>query len=214
MLQQIDIISDPNCPFCALGFLQLTKALEETEQSHVQIRWHPFLINPHLTPEGMDIRENLKHKYAMSDADIEASFDRFEMMGEPFGFKFTYPKDKRVYPSQRAHELLAFVPEDVRSQANLALMRKFFTESKNFYDLDVLRDVALELGLDADEAAHAIETGQNQQIVADEIQYWQSQGVGGVPGFIVNEKYFISGAIGVDGFKNMFQQLKASEILN
>ncbi len=207
-INQIDLISDPNCPFCALGFLQLQKALHDMGEANTNLKWHPFLINPHLTAEGMDIRENLKAKYKMDDAAIEASFDRFKIEGAALGFEYNYPAGKRVYPSDRAHQLIAFAPEDRRSQTHMALMRRFFTQSENFYDLDILEDVANEIGLDGQAARQAIQSGTNAQKVANEISYWQQQGIEGVPSFIFNNKYYLSGAIGVDGFKNVIQQFR------
>ncbi len=214
MIYQIDMISDPNCPFCALGYLQLQKALEDMGEQNVHLKWHPYFINPNLSPEGKDVRENLKEKYGMEDATIEAAFDRFKMQGEALGFEYDYPEGKRVYPSDRAHQLVAWMPEDLRSKAELALMQKFFTESKNFHDVDVLVEVVVELGLDGDEAKQVIENGYFAEEVERNVSYWQQQGVEGVPSFIFNEKYFLSGAIGVHGFKNVFQQIKNQSVVN
>lgn len=212
MITHIDIISDPNCPFCALGVLQLQKALEETGQSAAHLKWHPFLINPHLPPEGIDARENLKAKYGMSAADIEAGFDRFKMQGEAFGFEYNYPDGKRVYPSDRAHQLVAWVPEDLKTEAYFALMAEFFTKSNSFYELDVLAEVANKLGLDGNEARRVIESGEYADSVNEQVKYWQQQGVQGVPSFVMNDTYFLSGAIGVEGFKNVFAQIQEQEL--
>ncbi len=210
MLTKIDIISDPNCPFCALGVLQLQKAMREMSVN-APLQWHPFLINPHAPPEGLDIRENLKNKYGIGEAEIEAQFDRFKMQGEALGFDYEYPPGKKVYPSDRAHEFVAWAPDNKKTESYFALMRKFFSESKSFYDLEVLGETARELGLDERAARLAIESGEFAEQVSHEVQYWQAQGIQGVPSFIFNDQYFLSGAIGVEGFKQAFLQIDEAE---
>ena len=77
---RIDIISDVMCPWCIVGYRQLSAALEATGTAH-EIHWHPFELNPDMPPEGQNLREHIMQKYGSSLEESEQSRQHLKTLG-------------------------------------------------------------------------------------------------------------------------------------
>ncbi len=198
---RIDIVSDISCPFCAIGYLQLNAALEELGQK-ADIHWHPYDINPAVGNDGLDLRANLNRKYGHDEAACDNMFANITSMGAPFGFEFNYPKGKKVYSSLKGHQLIKWAENSGKqTELKFALLQAFFRDGLDYANTDILVGIVRDLGLDETSAREALDKGTFAKDVNDEIAYWQSQGVSGVPTMIFNQKFATSGAQGVENFK-------------
>ncbi|WP_170525400.1 DsbA family oxidoreductase [Ruegeria arenilitoris] len=205
---RVDIVSDVVCPWCAIGYYQLARAVQETGID-VDIHWHPFELNPHMVQEGENLREHLAAKYGTTlEGSIKARAGLTEM-GAALGFTFNYADDMRMYNTFRAHQLIDCAEEQGKAhEAKLALFTAFFTLRQNVADIDVLVEVAGQIGLDRDAARAMLDSGERAEKVREKEQFWTSRGVQGVPAMIIERQHLVTGAQGEENYASILKQLK------
>jgi predicted DsbA family dithiol-disulfide isomerase len=192
----IDIVSDVVCPWCAIGYRQLEKAVGTMgERIEVSIRWHPFELAPGMPPGGMNIADYMRERYGATPEQGSSNRDRIVEIGRNLGIDFRYSPESRMYNTRRAHRLLAWAGENGGQTAlKLALFDSFFTQQKNVHEVDVLLEAVEAAGLDIDEARAVLEDPDSGARLEPELAHWRDQNITGVPAFIVNGKYMIPGA--------------------
>lgn len=204
---RIDIVSDVMCPWCAIGFGQLTRALVQTGVAH-EIHWHPFEINPDMPPEGRDRFAYLAAKYGSDRDQSEATHARMTALGADVGFEFDFGDGFWVHNTFNAHQLLHWAGTQGRQQdLKQALFAAHFTHRRNLSDVAVLADVAAEIGLDRAEAEAVLADQRFGQTVRELQGFWAQQGVQGVPAMIFDRQHLVSGAQGVENYARILNQL-------
>lgn len=204
---RIDIVSDVVCPWCAVGYYQLARALEQTA-APAEIFWHPFELNPRMAPEGEDLRAHLAGKYGASPAESAAARDRLAALGDELGFRFAFTNTSRIVNTFQAHQLIDWAGTQGRAHdMKLALFAAYFTDAKDVSDPVVLADLAGSIGLDATAARAALDTGAYAEKTRAKEHFWTSRGVQGVPAMIFDAKHLVSGAQGVAGYARIVGQL-------
>ncbi|GAF61488.1 LOW QUALITY PROTEIN: 2-hydroxychromene-2-carboxylate isomerase/DsbA-like thioredoxin domain [Psychrobacter sp. JCM 18903] len=204
---RIDIVSDVVCPWCVIGYRQLAEASKQTNTEH-EIHWHPFELNPNMPREGQNMREHIMEKYGSSEQESDASRARLMEAGNEVGFTFNFNDDTRMHNTFNLHQLLHWQDQQGRMHdLKQALFVAHFTNGRNISDNAVLADIAAEIGLDRDEALAVLADQRFAKEVRAEEQHWQQQGIQSVPAVIFNKRHLVSGAQGVENFKNILQQL-------
>ena len=213
---QIDIVSDIVCPWCAIGFKQLERAIGQMgDRIDVGVRWHPFQLAPYLPPEGQSIADYGRERYGATPEQSTANRTRIQDAGKPLGLKFNYSAESRIYNTRNAHKLLAWAGETGGQTAlKLALFQAYFTDQRNVSDADVLLDAVEAAGLDRTAAKSALEDPRYDQLVEEELRHWDAQNITGVPAFIVNGKYMIPGAQDADTFVRVLDKIIAKEAVS
>jgi predicted DsbA family dithiol-disulfide isomerase len=208
---RVDIVSDVVCPWCVIGYYQLIAASRETDIL-LDIHWHPFALNPHITPDGENLREHLAAKYGTTLEDSIEARARITRTGAKLGFTFNYADDMRTWNTFRAHQLIDWAEDQGKAHdAKLALFEAFFTRHKNISDTQILADVAAEIGLDRDAALAMLETGEKADSVRRKEQFWASRGVQGVPAMVFERRHLVTGAQGEASYARLLKQLKATQ---
>jgi len=211
----IDIVSDVMCPWCAIAFASLNKALAAMDdQISAYIRFQPFELNPEMPPEGQNLREHLKEKYGGTDEDSANARARITQMGEQLGFTFNFRDDTRMLNTFNAHQLLHWAENEGRQpQLKVALFEAYFRDGRDVSNTDVLVDIAGETGLDKTEAAAVIADQRFAETIRALEQQWQEMGVRSVPAVILQEKYLLSGAQPPEAYIQALSQVirKAAE---
>ena len=208
---RIDIVSDVMCPWCIIGYRQLAEALAQTNTAH-EIHWHPFELNPNMPAEGQNLREHIIEKYGVSKQDSDASRASMTQTGADLGFVFNFADDTRMHNTFNLHQLLHWA--DIQGHMHAlkqALFVAHFTDGRNLSSNAVLADVAAEVGLDRNEALAVLDDQRFATEVRTAEQHWHQQGISSVPAMIFNERYLVSGAQGVDNYKNILQQLTEAQ---
>lgn len=192
---RIDIVSDVMCPWCAIGFAGLSKALAAlNDKLSANIHWQPFELNPHMGPEGQNLREHLMQKYGSSAEDSRAARARITQMGAALGFEFNFTDDQRIVNTFNAHQLLHWAAEQGRqTELKMALFSAYFTHGRDVSVADELVAIAAEAGLNGDEARAVLNDQRYAGSVRAQQQHWQELGIHSVPAVILNEQYLISG---------------------
>lgn len=204
---RIDIVSDVVCPWCVIGYRQLAIALEQTGTAHT-IHWHPFELNPNMPSEGQNLREHIIEKYGSTKQESDASRVRMTEAGREVGFEFNFNDGTRMHNTFNLHQLLHFADQQGRMHdLKQALFTAHFTNNRDISDINVLADIAAEIGLDRSEALAVLEGQFFAQEVRTAEQHWQQQGIQSVPAIIFNERHLVSGAQGVDNYLNILEQL-------
>ncbi len=207
---RIDIVSDVMCPWCIIGYKQLEHALS-AEKIGAMVHWHPFELNPNMPAGGQDLREHVAEKYGSTAEQSAKVRDHMTALGHDLGFDFRFTEDSRIRNTFRAHRVIHWAREqNMGHQMKLALFSAHFTDQKDVDDPDVLAEVAGSVGLDS-VAALAVAQGDAH---ADEVRaherYWIEQGVQGVPGMVFDGKYLVTGAQGVDTYRQVLNQVLAN----
>ncbi len=209
----IDIVSDVVCPWCIIGYKQLTRAADMlADRADIAVRWHPFQLAPGVSEGGQAITEYMQERYGATPEQGRGNRARITDLGKSLGIDFRYSEESRIYNSHKAHQLLTWAAERGRQTAlKLALFKAYFTEQVAIDDDEVLLDTVEQAGLSRSEAEDVLSSGRYAQTVDDEVTYWQDQNVTGVPAFIVNGKYMIPGAQDADTFAQVFGRVLEKE---
>lgn len=210
---QIDIVSDVVCPWCAIGYAQLERAIGKLgDRVEVGVRWHPFQLAPYLPPEGQNVAEYTKERYGATPEQSSSSRTRITDAGRELGLEFNFSANSRIYNTRRAHKLLTWAGETGGQTAlKKAFFHAYFTEQKNVSDDGVLLDAVEAAGLDRAAAAAALEDPRYDAVVDAELAHWLDQNISGVPAFIVNGKYMIPGAQDADTFVRVLEKVMEKE---
>ncbi len=205
---KVEVWSDVMCPFCYIGkrkFEQVLDLLPFKEQ--VELEWKSFQLNPHLqTDTNQNYYDNLADSKGMPRAQAEAMCHQVTEMAK--GEQLTFKLDKAIVAnSLKAHELAHFAKRyGKQDQAEELLFRAHFTEGENIDDIDLLKRIATQLGLDAVALEHALENNVFEDEVRQDIYEAQQIGVRGVPFFVYDRKYAISGAQDATVFRETIQK--------
>jgi predicted DsbA family dithiol-disulfide isomerase len=210
---QIDIVSDVVCPWCAIGYGNLTQALDQLSESiSAKIEWHPFQLNPYMGKEGQDINEHLEEKYGLTEAQLKENKQRIKDVGKQAGVEFTFEQRARIYNTLDCHVLLHYAQEQGKqTELKLALFKAYFSDGKDVSDQAVLVSVAESVGLDPIASQAVLNDDDYQKAVKDEESKFKSMGISSVPAFIINNKYLISGGQPVDSFLQTLKEISEKE---
>ncbi|MCX2524009.1 DsbA family oxidoreductase [Larsenimonas rhizosphaerae] len=193
---RIDLVSDVACPWCAIGYRRLAHALETLKgEIEIELFWQPFELNRDMPPEGEPILEHLCRKYGKDAASMEQSQREIMKVAEELGLNFRGALERRANNTFAAHRVLAWATTQNReTPLQLALFDAYFGEAKNPADPQVLREKAIEVGLDGATAEAIARSDQYADEVRAAEQKFMDAGVTAVPGFILDGRYLISGA--------------------
>jgi predicted DsbA family dithiol-disulfide isomerase len=200
----IDIWSDVMCPWCAIGYGQLSKALDQLDgEIEAQIRWRPFELNPDMPKEGEEQEAHLQRKYGRSKEEGAAVRGQMKSIADSAGVSLNYEGGGEapramMWNTRDAHKLLTWALEQagptVQTQLKLALFKAHFNARQNVSDATTLLDIAASVGLHREAAKAALEDQELEaRVVAEERQAWDMN-ISGVPAMVVNGKFLIPGA--------------------
>jgi len=208
----IDIWSDIACPWCYIGKRNLEKGLEavagDDDAPQVSVTFHSFELSPD-TPvdfDGDEIDFLAGHK-GMPRDQVEQMLANVTGVAEKAGLQYRFDKLQHTN-TVKAHELLHHAKaEGLQHSMEERLMSAYFTEGKHVGRIDDLVELAVEVGLDADAARQALETEQYLSAVRQDQAQARAYGIQGVPFFVIDGQYGISGAQPPAAFENVLRDL-------
>lgn len=207
---EIDIWSDVVCPFCYIGKRHLEQALEQSGlRDGVNIVWHSFELAPDAItrPEG-SIYEELGKRKGWSVEQSQQIHHQMEERAREAGLEFDFSKTVPAN-SRQAHRLLHLAKKQgVQNEVKELLLKGYFTDGANIDRTDYLVDVAAQAGLDKAVIREALgDVALEKEIDAD-IMTAQQLGIQGVPFFVVNQKYAVSGAQPISVFVQALEKIR------
>ncbi|SMD46088.1 Predicted dithiol-disulfide isomerase, DsbA family [Aquiflexum balticum DSM 16537] len=193
---KIEIWSDIMCPFCYIGKRRLESALKDFEfADQIQIEWKSFLLNPDMvTDPNKSTLEYLSENKGWSLAQTEQITQQVVDMAKEEGLE--YHMDKTVVANAKnAHRLLQLAKTLKKGDAmKERLLKAYFAEGKNIDDRETLIQLALEVGLEKERVIACLDSGEFSEKVDQDIYESRLIGVRGVPFFVLDRKFGISGA--------------------
>ena len=210
---KVEIWSDYQCPFCYIGKRRFEAALDQfAHKDQVEVSFRSFELNPEAERDiPMSQREMLKKKYGISEAQAEANERNLTQQANDLGLD--YHLDQVVLTNSfDAHRLMHFAAEKGKDrEMNERLFQAYFVEGKHIGNHEALCALAAEAGLDQSEVKEMLESKRFTAEVRNDEQEGSLLGITGVPFFVINRKYGISGAQPVETFLNSLQQVWTEE---
>lgn len=204
---KIEVWSDIMCPFCYIGKRRYEAALQGfANADQVELVWKSYQLDPNMqTNLAQSTYEHLAASKGMPLAQAKAMCDQVTQMAKEVGLDYDFDKAV-VANSMKAHEFSHFAKSFAKQgEAEELLFEAYFTHGKNVDDIEVLKEMATDLGLDAAALELALKEGRYTDAVREDIYEAQQVGVRGVPFFVFNRKYAISGAQDVSVFKQTLE---------
>ncbi len=206
----IEIVSDVVCPWCYLGQRRLKLALDEVKDSlTADIAWKPYQLDPNTPPEGVDTFAYLAKKIGGADA-VKRSHEMLTQLGAEIGLPFALEK-ARIFPNTLdAHRLIhwaGLIGTEMQDKIARALFRANFVDGLNIGDRATLTQIAVDVGMDRKTIEKRLADGTDVDAVKTEIAHAQRMGVSGVPCFIIDQQYAVTGAQPVEAFVNALTQI-------
>lgn len=205
---KVDIWFDVRCPFCYIGKRKFEKALEKfPHKNEIEVNWHSFELDPTLkTNPEVNAVEHIAEIKGISKEQAEGMHEHVINVAKEVELDFNFDKSV-VANSFNAHRLIQLAKtKSLANEAEEALFKAHFTEGKNIDDEETLIRTGVSIGLDKNEIKEIFSSDAfSEEVKQDEMQA-QSFGIRGVPFFILNNKYAVSGAQSPDVFSQALSQ--------
>jgi predicted DsbA family dithiol-disulfide isomerase len=202
----IDVFSDPICPWCFIGKRRMERAFDDMPAAmRPQVRWRAFMLNPDMPAEGMERNAYLARKFGSGQRAVEL-YDAIARTGFEEGILFAFGDIARTPSTMNAHRLIRHAGTTARQNDIVAeLFDRYFLKGEDIGDDDVLVEVAEGSGMAADETRGFLAGEDERDEVLADHNLAQHIGINGVPCFILDGRYAVSGAQSPDVFKRMIE---------
>jgi predicted DsbA family dithiol-disulfide isomerase len=205
---RIDVFSDTICPWCFIGKRRLERALEARPQPGLDVTWRAFQLNPDMPREGMERQTYLALKFGGAE-HARRIYDAVEAAGEEESISFRFDLIRRTPNTVASHRLLALAGRSGHQNATAeALFRGYFLDGEDIGDLDTLAEIAVRGGLDREVTRDYLAGVEGRDEVLAEDATARRHGIQGVPCFIFEGRYALSGAQQPEVFHQLFDLVK------
>jgi predicted DsbA family dithiol-disulfide isomerase len=203
----IDVVSDVVCPWCFIGKRRLEKALALKPDIPVEVRYHPYFLNPWVPREGMSRNEYLTTKFG-SPERYQGIAGRVSAAAAEEGLVYAVDKMKRQPNTLDCHRLILWAQAIGKApQMKQRLMDLYFTEGADLSDRDVLVKAAAEVGLDAASVREKLGSDADVEQIEAAARSAQEAGINGVPTYIIGGVAAVSGAQDPRVLANAIEQI-------
>jgi predicted DsbA family dithiol-disulfide isomerase len=204
---RIDIFSDTICPWCYLGKRRFELALATRPRYEPRVTWRPFELNPDLPWEGVELAAYLAAKGG-DPAQLAEARAALVLQGEAVGLHFRFDLIERLPNTRRSHLLIAHAGRHgLQSVVVERLMRGYFEEGCDIADIEQLVRLGVEAGLPERETRSAVILREGQDGVVAAERHAAALGITGVPTFMFDRLYTLSGAQDVDTLGSVLDQV-------
>jgi predicted DsbA family dithiol-disulfide isomerase len=200
----IDIVSDTICPWCYIGKRKLEAALATRDDIEVQIGWRPFQLNPEMPRAGMSRSAYLSAKFGGAER-ASRIYENIRQAGSQLGIDFRFDMIQRTPSTLDSHRLVRWALADgLQNEVVQNLFTAYFENGEDVGNAEVLTRIATESGMDADDVRARLDDDTDLETIRQEDTMARSMGINGVPCFIIDRKYAVSGAQDVPVFHKVF----------
>lgn len=208
---KIEIWSDVVCPWCYIGKRRIENALAEfAHADEVEVHWRSYQLDPGAPTEPTeDTTTMLARKYGQSPAGAKQMQDRVEAVAAEEGLIYRLSETLHLNTVD-AHRLIHLAHEqggdDLQGRVKEALLKAYFTEARNVADHEVLREVAVAAGVDATRVDEVLAGTEFTADVHADVEQARAYGASGVPFFVIDQKYGVSGAQPTEVFTQVLER--------
>jgi predicted DsbA family dithiol-disulfide isomerase len=190
----IDMVSDVVCPWCFIGKRRLEKAIALKPEIPVEVRFHPFFLNPWVPREGISREEYLVTKFGSVEG-YNKNAQRVAQAAAAEGLTYSYDKIKRQPNTLDCHRLIRWAGEIGNAAAmKQRLMDLYFTQGGDLTERETLVKAAADCELDAARVRELLAGEQDIDRVSADAKAASDAGISGVPCFIFGGALAVSGA--------------------
>ncbi len=205
---RIDVFSDPICPWCFIGKRRLERALAARPAIPATIQWRAFQLNPAMSDAGMDRGVYLTTKFG-SATEAERLYRHIRQVGALEGLELRFDAITVTPNTIEAHRLIRFAGRyDCQGVVAEGLFSAYFLRGLNIGERSTLVEIGEDAGLDADLTERYLSSTEDVDAVRKEDVHARQIGIEGVPCFIVNGRYALSGAQEPEAFFSLFDMVQ------
>jgi predicted DsbA family dithiol-disulfide isomerase len=192
----VDIVADLVCPWCWLGKRNWDAARKLVPEIPVETVWRPYQLDPALPREGRPYRDYMKAKFSGENTERWAQMRKYlEDAAPAAGIEFRFDAIAVRPNTLDAHRILRWAAgQGVADAAAEGLFRAFFADSRDIGDAKTLSEIAGAAGLDAALTAELLASDRDEATIREEEAFFRKLGVTGVPTYIFNGRFAVSGA--------------------
>lgn len=202
---KIDIVSDTVCPWCYIGKKRLDKAIEDYKDQEFEINWHAFQLNPNMPIEGINRELYLSTKFGGKER-ADSIYEQIKQAGSSSNISFNFNEMSIMPNSFYSHMLIELSKEqNLQNEIAESLFDAFFIKGKNIGNLSELTNIAISNNIKDFNEDLFKNRKDLRNIIQTSDENSRSKGVSGVPFFIINNNYAISGAQESEVFKKIFE---------
>ncbi|MBV2360968.1 DsbA family oxidoreductase [Thalassococcus sp. CAU 1522] len=207
---QLDIFSDPICPWCYIGKAHLDRALEANPDHPFQVRWLPFMLNPDMPAGGMDRREYLERKFGGKKGAVQAYMPVIQH-AEQAGLPINLDAIEKTPSTIDAHRLIHWAGIEGRQTPVVAgLFRAYFVDGRDIGEAEVLADIADGAGLDASVVMRLLASDSDRREIVERDAAARGMGINSVPTFIVAGQHAVPGAQPPELWSQVISELRSA----
>ena len=203
----IDIISDVICPWCYVGKRNLDRALVARPDIAATLRWRPFQLDPSVPPQGVDRKSYLRAKFG-DDSRLAAISNSLKQTAAEAGLSLNLEAIALTPNTLDAHRLLHWAGGQGQGHAMAErLFAAYFSEGRDVGDAETLAALAGDVGLDPTLVASLLTSEADRAAIRAEVEEAHRLGVNGVPTFIIDGKWSVTGAQPPEIWQRVFDKL-------
>jgi predicted DsbA family dithiol-disulfide isomerase len=205
----LDIFSDTICPWCYVGKRRLARALAARPQPKLAVRWRAFQLNPGMPADGMIRERYIDAKFGSSER-AKRIYEAVSAVGASEGISFNFEAIKRTPNTILSHRLLRKASkEGLQDELLEAMFQAYFVDGRDIGSARVLTEVGESVGLEKAGAYLVSDEGGEEVRAEDSLA--RRQGINGVPCFIFNYRFLLSGAQEPESFFQLFDLAREDE---
>jgi predicted DsbA family dithiol-disulfide isomerase len=201
---KVDLFTDTVCPWCLVGSERLDQAIAALPADvTVEVENHPFYLSPDTPEEGVVVGDMLREKYGR---DPKQMWERVETEARATGIDLDLSQQPRSFPTRKGHTLVRLAKAKGTQHAlTNAIAWAYFMDHQLINDDEVLARIAERHGFTHDEALAAVRDERELDITHQQAIAAAQQGIQGVPFFIFDNKFAISGCQPQEVFGRAFE---------
>lgn len=191
---KIDVFADIACPWCYIGERRLKEALAQRPELEAEVRWWPFQLQPGLPPEGSAWSDFVERKFGGWER-ARPMFEHVSRAGAGDGIRFDFERVASAPNTRDAHRVMLLAQDEGKLwEAADAVYAAYFTEGRNVGDRETLAETAAAAGLDPARVREMLDGDTYAGDVAESQEVAGKSGITGVPFFVFDNRYAVSGA--------------------
>ena len=208
---RIDVVSDVVCPWCYIGKRRLEKAIEGTQITdnvqvkNIEIIYRSYQLDPSVPKEGMDFQTYMKNRFG---SGFVSKFHQVEQVAKMEGLNFDFSSLPKAINTFTLHRILTVALQDgIQAEVKEAFMKAYFIDKQDLTQENILIELLERYGWSAEKTLEIINSDVATDEVKEEMNYYRQLGVTGVPFFIFNQKYAVSGAQPMEVFTEILEKV-------
>ena len=208
---RIDVVSDVVCPWCYIGKRRLEKAIEGTQLSDnvqvkdIEIIYRSYQLDSAVPKEGIDFQTYMENRFG---TNFVSKFHQVEQVAQTEGLDFDFSSLPKAINTFTLHRILTIALQDgIQPEVKEAFMKAYFVDRQDLTQENILVELLGKYGWSAEKTLEIINSDVATDEVKEEMNYYRQLGVTGVPFFIFNQKYAVSGAQPAEVFVEILEKV-------